>query len=317
MTVGNRVGQRTLYGILGALVSLASLILAVCVCLFLSGETKEYAYSALTLCARVILPSLFPFFILSDIYAAFGAPERITPLSRIFSLLFGTERGGVSVYICGALFGFPLGARLAAQMCECKELSHRSAERLIAYSNLPSAAFVIASVGMGMLNSQRLGIMLFLSCLSSSVICGLIFRGNAEKCINTGHIMRQKFSLVNSIRSAGLNSVCVCSFIVAFFCLAEALCDLLLGTPFFALIAPFIEVSFASHYFSSLLLSSGDIYYLFALGFALGFGGISVFMQSRALLIGSGISLKKYLPIKLTQGLISGGISVILFPLFK
>lgn len=317
MTVRNRHSEEGIRGILGAAASLAALLFTALICLFFSGRTKEYASEALTLCAAVILPSIFPFFILSDAYSALGKPERITPLSRLFSRLFGTEPVGFSVYVSGVLFGFPLSAVLAARQCKRGELSVGAAERLVAYSSLPSAPFVITSVGAGMLGDRWGGFLLFLSCLSSSIICGIIFRGNGEKCINIDYNSRQKFNLVESIRSAGLNSVCVCSFITAFFCLASALCDLLSKTPLFPIIAPFIEVSFASLFFSSLLCASGSLYHLFGLGFALGFGGFSVLMQSQALLVGSGVSLKKYLPIKLTQGLISGGLSVVFFHLFR
>ena len=88
--------------------------------LILDGKTAVMGASqGVMLCIRQVIPSLFPFFLLS------GAVIR------------GLKGGGSvlgipgSIWICGFLGGYPMGARSIGQACSAGALSREQGERLL------------------------------------------------------------------------------------------------------------------------------------------------------------------------------------------
>ena len=124
-------------------------------------------------------------------------------------------------------------------------------------------------------------------------------------------IAGQKFDLVESIRCAGLGTVTICAFVTCFGTVAGLIKEYLASSPIFPILTSVLEVTGASLYFSAEWLRLGSPLSLFDIGFALGFGGISVMLQSAVFLRGSDISIKKYIPIKLTEGLVSGLLTIL------
>ena len=97
----------------GLLLGLALLLFA------FPGESAQGARQGVSLCAELIIPSLFPFFVLSSLLIATGLAELCArPLGRLLSPLFGTSGAGLSALVLGLVGGYPVGARTLAQLAE-------------------------------------------------------------------------------------------------------------------------------------------------------------------------------------------------------
>ena len=304
-------------GIFGAVLSVGALVLTALVSVYLSPKTKSLVEAALKMCGGEVVPAVFPFLILADLYIAVGYPERIPLLPSVFRAVYGIERAGVRALISGALSGFPVGVRATAELYRGGLISRESAERLIALSNIPSPAFVTAAVGLGMFGSAEVGRILLLSVLLSSPICALIFRGKGAKEDNVGNISGQKFDIVESIRNAGLGTVSICAFVVSFATVAGIASEYLSGLSIFPFIVSVLEVTGAASYFAAESAKIGAYAAIFGSAFSLGFGGLSVMLQSAVFLRGTDISMKKYIPIKLTEGLLSGVFALLFYSMTK
>ena len=84
----------------------------------------EYMGRGLVLCARTVIPSLFPFMVISELLVQSGAGEA---LGRIFSRLmrgvFGLSGAGSTAVVLGSLCGFHVGDRTAVSLLDRNRIS--------------------------------------------------------------------------------------------------------------------------------------------------------------------------------------------------
>ena len=111
---------------------------------FASDEAVLCCRDSLEMCARLIIPRLFPFFLLSSFLNSAGLPHM---LGRIFGRwsgkLFGVSGAGFSAFFMGICGGYPLGAASAGQMEEQGIISPAEVEKLLAFCNNTGPAFII------------------------------------------------------------------------------------------------------------------------------------------------------------------------------
>ncbi len=291
--------------VIDGILPLLLFLLLLFILIFHSAEAGGFALSGMSLAVMTVLPTAFPSMLICDIYRAFGYPERIPCFGRIFSRMFGISPFGIRAFILGNLCGFPMGAREVGAAYRDRLLSIEEAQRLVPICSNPSPAFVIGAVG-GLAGDLRVGVILFLCVILSSVVCGVLGRKRGGICAVLNNVSRQKYSVVESIRSSGGALILIFSFITAFSIPLGFINKYLKFTPIKCLLFAVLEVAGGVNFF----LSSGEFSTLSSgvlCAFTLGFGGVSVMLQSMAFLTDYGISSKGYLYAKLLQGLICGG----------
>ncbi len=156
--------------ILAALCALFLLILA-------SDTAIERAAYGLRLCWELILPSLFPFFVVSSLLGRLGFPrlagQRLAPLAR---RLFRTSGAGMTALLIGLTGGYPLGAAYLAELEERGEIGSDEGSRLLGFCNNSGPAFLIGAIGTGIFGSSGIGLLLYLSHVLAAVFSGLLLR---------------------------------------------------------------------------------------------------------------------------------------------
>ena len=114
--------------------------------LILDGKTAlEGARQGVELCLRTVIPSLFPFFLLSILLTGSFMGLRLSllrPAGRLFSLPQGAE----SILISAFLGGYPVGAQCLAEASRAGQLERRDTERLLAFCNNAGPAFLFGMV---------------------------------------------------------------------------------------------------------------------------------------------------------------------------
>ena len=137
-------------------------LLAVLCCfsalLLLPEVSAQAARDAMLLCAQTLIPSLFPFFVLSSLLIACGASELLSALlSPLMRPLFGLSGAGAAALALGLCGGYPVGARTAAELVENGALSRDEGERLLAFCNNAWPGFLLGVCGAGVFSSSRTG----------------------------------------------------------------------------------------------------------------------------------------------------------------
>ena len=140
-----------------------------------SGQVIDCASRGLRLCGELILPSLFPFFVVSLLLAKLGFPQKLgrllSPLTR---RLFRVSGAGATALFIGLCGGYPMGSAYLAELTEQGQLSPREAERLLGFGNNSGPAFLIGAIGGGVFASPRLGLLLYLSHALAALLSGLL-----------------------------------------------------------------------------------------------------------------------------------------------
>ena len=262
-----------------------------------NAETVRRAVEdSIVFCASTVIPSIFPFMVLSDMLAsAFHSGKGSGILSRFF---------GVSDRLFGALTvgnvcGFPIGVKVAAKLYEDGKITKEELEDSIGLMNNASAPFVISAIGACIYGSVFDGILLYSAILFSTLIVALSFRQKRKENHFSKDNTRQRFDIAESIRSAGLSAVAVCSYIIFFSYLSSLISLFIKNDYLVAILASFTEISGGVRLIGALGLPRIAALPLTAL--VLGFSGVSVHLQAFGMLP-VGISKKRYFYMKICEG---------------
>lgn len=135
----------------------------------------------LSVCATAIIPSLFPFMVVSDYVIRSGLAGIVSRfLDPVTRFLFRLPGNAGCAVIMSMLGGYPVGAKMTAQLLENGSISHNQAKRMMLFCVNAGPAFVIGTVGTVIFSSRRAGIILFSSMIISLLAMGIFLRFFAE-----------------------------------------------------------------------------------------------------------------------------------------
>lgn len=279
----------------------AGLLLAMIGLLALSGQAAEAVRQGLKLCATAVIPSLFPFLVLSSLFVEIGGISLLGQrLQQITGRVLGCSGEGAGIFFLSLLGGYPVGPRLIGQLYRTGCLSQPEAEHLLLFCNNAGPAFILGLVGLGLFGCLRAGVALYLIHAAAAVLVSLLLRPAAPfLSARTGSTTPQPFAhaLVHAIAGAGETMVQICSFVTFFYTILRLFADL--TDIFHPLILGFVELTQGV----TVLPSTPAGFVMAAV--LLGWGGLSVHCQAAAVLAGTGLSLQKHLLGKTLQALLS------------
>lgn len=104
--------------------------------LILPKVSVNFALAGLNLWFTKMIPTLFPFMVVSGILIRMNLVKPLcAPFLNIARFLFGVNENGVFCIIIGFLCGFPMGAKVIADLYEMKQLSRPEADYLLSFCN--------------------------------------------------------------------------------------------------------------------------------------------------------------------------------------
>jgi len=273
---------------------------------------RAAAGDGLRLCARSVIPALFPFLAVTRLLLSLGFGQWLSPfLSGLMTPLFRLPGTAGSALVLGLVGGYPIGASTAGALYRQGLLTRNEAERLLTFCNNSNPVFLISVLGAGVFGSVRTGVWLWLLHLLSALLTGLLLRGRGAK-----HPRRPPPSLpaeppaafssafVGAVRGAAEGMLSICAFVVLFYVLVSPVRGL--GGVLAPLAAGAVEL------FSMTPLLTPDRFGFVLAAAMSGWGGLSVLCQTAAALEGSGLPLRPCVLGKLVQGLLSAALALAL-----
>lgn len=330
---------------------LALLFLFFTACLLIfSGSNLPAIKSGLKLWANYVIPSLFPFFVATEllmhtnIINIFGKV-----LNNYMRPLFNIPGEGAFAFIMGIISGYPVGAKIASKFRENNICSKAECERLLSFTNNSGPLFIIGTVGILMYQNITIGILLFITHLLGCISVGFIFRfwkrndnfknygkkknynylsnKNNVNFANLGDVLAE--SITNSISTILL----IGGFVVIFSSIisilkASGILNILCASisPIFnilhidsnfisGILTGFLEITNGIQSISSIACKNFSIN-LVITAFLLGFGGISVFLQVFSITSKTDLSIKPYIYGKILHGLFAAFYTFLLIQIF-
>jgi len=293
--------------------SASSLVIVILLVLLLvfDNESTQAVSAALTLAIDKVIPPLFPYMVISSVIVSC---DLLSPISDRIPMdkWLGLPRCTAPVMLMGWLCGYPIGAAGSVKLFESGEISSDDASRLCALSSVCGPAFLLGSVS-AMWNSKSYGIILYAAQILFAITSAVLFKKKAmykksptKKTINKNNISFAS-ALCTAVSDAAVTSLVVCAYIT-FFSVIETMLSMF-----------FPKISFI---FKSVLEFSGGCEFgasiggklgMVCTGFAVGFGGCSVFMQICNIIGSSNISFRRTFLTKLSGGIILAAISLIFY----
>lgn len=180
----------------------------------------EAVKAGLIMCAQMIMPSLFPFFIAANLLNELGASKLTANALAPLGARLGMSGHGVSAFIIGVTGGYPLGASYIAQLRAQGLIGRDDASRLIVFCNNSGPAFIIGAAGVGVFGSASAGFFLYAVHILAALIFGVIICPKAPCDICYDEDIFSPVSLsaafTASVKRAADSMIGVCSFVVAF-----------------------------------------------------------------------------------------------------
>ena len=142
-----------------------------------------------------VFPSLFPFFVLSEILINYGFIELVGELFKpIFEKLFKINGNASFVFIMSLISGFPSNAKYTRELYLQNKLNEKEATKILMFSHFSNPLFIMGTISLIFLKNKRLGLIIMFSHYIGNVIIGLLIRNyNPSKTTN------DKFSIKKAI----------------------------------------------------------------------------------------------------------------------
>lgn len=267
------------------------------------------AREGLDLCTRVVIPALFPFFVLASMAVSLGAAALLGKLLRpVVGPLFRLGSGACSALTLGLLGGYPAGAQTVRELWERGQCSRPEAERALAFCNNCGPAFLLGAAGSGVFHSAAIGGVLLAGHWLGALTVGILFRFYGKSGKNAPHspsisAVSLSTALTRAVHRALMAVGNVCAYTVFFRVVVRLLEQVGAGNVF-------SRLPNGAALFTGLLDLTGGVSAIspaqpFAVELAsllMGFGGVSVLCQTAAVLEDSGLRLWPALVGKLLHG---------------
>ena len=282
-----------------------------------------------------VLPALLPFMIATSMLISLGFAEffaRFTaPFTQKIFNLPGEAGFGI---LAGLTSGYPMGAKIVADLKKKEQLNTEQAQHLLAFCNNAGPLFVVGVVGVGMFENAGVGYVLWVSHILAALLVGLILRPTGKAPLPVGstqlptdqsdaaifltadknHDIPHKEPLGKILGEAvknAMESMTLIGGLIIFFSVVAAVVGTLgiMDIPLLGgIITGFLEVTGGVR---RLVLSQSGMT-LPAVAFILAFGGFAVHAQSFHFLAGSGVKAVPYLWAKGLHGAIAAMLTIVI-----
>lgn len=293
-------------------------------------ESINAAAEGINLWIFTVMPSLFPFFIISDLLISLKVPENIARLfTPVAKFLFNTSGYGAYVFIMSIFSGYPTGAKITSELIKDNKITPIEGQKILTFSSTSGPLFIIGAIGAGMLKNIAAGYIIFISHIMGAIINGMILKyfsiskNHFNEAANNTLLINDKKTTDNIMSNAIGNSLYTSGFIGAYIILFSVIIALLDKITFFSATSKFFSMLMPSNISwlpgvlikASLEISNGckiisslpNAYELrlILLCFIISFSGFSIIGQVASIISRTGINLKIYIFTKISHGVIS------------
>ena len=280
-----------------------------------------------------VFPSLFPFFVLSEILINYGFIELVGELFKpIFEKLFKINGNASFVFIMSMLSGFPSNAKYTKELYLQNKLNENEASKILMFSHFSNPLFILGTISITFLKDKKLGLIVMFSHYITNIIIGLIFRNycpskvtndkfSFKKAILSIHNKRinnnKRFGIIitNSIINT-INTLLLILGVITTFLIITTIIDnnfhlSLLNKTF---ISGFLEMTQGLKHAS--LLNIPKTYKAIIICMIISFGGLSVHTQTLSIISDTKIKYKPFLLARIIHLIISVIICLTIIMLF-
>lgn len=290
--------------------------ISLAILLIFPKECRNGGTNGTYLCIQVLIPSLFPFMVLSSFIVESGLVNVIPKwIGRITEVLLRLPACCACVILLSLVGGYPVGATGIKSLWEQKLITDKQAQRMGLFCVASGPGFLVTYIGTVMAGNLRTGYILLISQTVSVLILGILSCIFAEKIKSSDSSTKEKYrvklatALIPSVKKAVKSCTIMCALVVLFSAASEVLITLTKDDPSVRWVVALFEITNGVK-----ILTNG--YPTVMLSIACGFGGLCVHFQVFSALRGIGVSKILFMLFRIVQGILSGICTYILLKFF-
>lgn len=285
----------------------------------------EGAQSGLLLWFQIVFPTLFPFILVSGLMLSGGGINAISRVfGRIFSSIFATSSNGAFAVISGFLCGYPVGAKISADLVRTGKISRDEGAYLLSFCNNTSPVFIMNFIVWKTLGREELLVPTLAILILIPVSLSFIFRRLYLKGLRRFPDIPEKgqkrtehfsFSVLDSCLSDSFEGIVkVGLYIIFFSVILSLLKKISSGNLLICAFLPTLEIT------NGILMidrsvSDLTISYPLILGLT-SFGGVCAAAQTQCMLKGTDLPMIPYIIQKLTAAAAASLTGIIFIHIF-
>lgn len=279
------------------------------------------AKSGLLLWFLTVLPTLFPFLLISRLLLDSYACSLLTRLfSPLLCRLFRISAQGSFAVIVGFLCGYPMGAKITADLLRSRQITLSEASYLLSFCNNTSPAFLISYIILGYFHNSGLLLPSVLILYGTPMLLSFFFRAKSpffakyraeNKSVSQDSAQVTKPIDFDACLADSSESIMkIGGYIILFSILLNLLRDFPITSPLFqTLFLPSLELTNGIALLNKAMSLQGTshsffLFYSLCMGHT-AFGGWCAIFQTRSMIAKSGLSLKSYTLKKLITALVT------------
>lgn len=308
----------TLKNILNIFIFLLSLFIL----LIFSKDNFSSVKDSVSIFISSIIPSLFPFIFFTEFILTTDILNSIqNSTGKLFAKIFGISKKASPAIITGFLCGFPMGAKTVANLYLKGDISKKEAIKLLFFINNCNPAFILSTIGIGILYNIKLGILLAISHYLASIIIGIFFfRKSSLDIIHEKDLKLNTLNKNNYIKDKNIFEIIKKCIKNTFFTLSMILGFMILFNLLFSTISKFLHLLNVSENIISVVSGMFEVtcgisnvynsslsfdIKLLSISFLLGFSGLCIICQIYSTISEYNFSFKKLLISKFLHGILS------------
>lgn len=278
-----------------------------------------------------LIPSLFPFFLISELLIHYGFIELLGEALRGFMNKVFHLPGEASFVLIGSLIsGFPSSSKYISGLLDNNKINIEEASYLLKFNHFSNPLFVIGTVGTLLLNNKSIGVLILIVHILSNFIVAMIYRPkhntyqSSKSSLATGisnmhkkrinHTTTFSSFLTESIFKIFQTLLLLLGIITSFLIITTLLKRVLnLDSMSFSILSGLLEMTQGIKNISLLDISLSIKASIIT--FFISFGGFSIHMQVISILSNYKIKYLPYLLARITHGAIASSIIFILLTL--
>ncbi|MDE6504741.1 MAG: hypothetical protein K2L42_02605 [Clostridia bacterium] len=265
--------------------------------------------------AECVLPSLFPFMVITLIAVKSGIAEKAAlPLKKVTKKI-KLPPAAASCFILSICSGYPAGSKVVSEFYESGVISKRDCAKVAYLCSTSGPLFIVGSVGFKMFADKTAGVKILLAHLFSVTVISLLISlfSKSVKTDGKKHISADENVLYNTFYGA-VTAVTVAGGFIAFFYVVATFCaDFSLLYPLEKFLSLMLDGQTSSAVCLGLveattgcraLSATGGKLSVALAGFLITFGGFSILLQQLCYLTKAGVKPLKFVAVKFIQALL-------------
>ena len=184
-------------------------LFTICLVVF-SSSNLTATKNGLTLWATCVVPSLFPFFVITNLLSRTKVVNIIGKLlDKFMRPLFNVPGIGGFAFVMGLISGYPVGAKIVADFREKGLVTQGEGERLLAFTNNSGPLFILSSVGIALFGDTKTGLLLLATHILACITVGIILArfSKRKKFKNSYDTIKNKFERIYYSQSCNSENI--------------------------------------------------------------------------------------------------------------